>query len=472
MLIKKAIAFLFLCLLSLSIAAQSSQVDGVRIWSAPDHSRLVFDVDGPIKYNTFKLDKPDRLVIDFKDASLRGKLANPASEDLFIKKLRYAKRNKNDFRVVLDLKNKSNPKSFVLKPNQQYSYRLVIDLEGTGEASQAVALKPENSESSAKKSNVVANSGSKSVEKAATTRQTPVRKIAKTVNDHKELRDIVVAIDAGHGGDDPGASGPTGTREKVVVYQIAKKLYALLKKEKGFKPVLTRQGDYYIGLRNRMKIARKHKADLFVSIHADAFNDPRVRGASVYVLSSRGASSEAARWLADKENAADLVGGVKLEDKDDMLASVLLDLSQTATRQASMVVADSVYEQLKRNGKTHGKRVQKAGFMVLKSPDVPSLLVETAFISNPSEERKLKNPAHQEKMAKAIMAGVKDYFIQSPPPGSWLASTAPKKHTIVSGETLSEIAQQYRVSLNSLRQKNDIKGNHLRVGQVLTIPRS
>ncbi|MBT8439324.1 MAG: N-acetylmuramoyl-L-alanine amidase, partial [Gammaproteobacteria bacterium] len=225
-------------------------------------------------------------------------------------------------------------------------------------------------------------------------------------------------------------------------------------------------------LRNRMKIARKHKADLFVSIHADAFKDRRVRGASVYVLSSRGASSEAARWLADKENAADLVGGVKLEDKDDMLASVLLDLSQTATRQASMVVADSVYKQLKRNGKTHGRRVQKAGFMVLKSPDVPSLLVETAFISNPSEERNLKSTSYQKKMAKAMMMGIKNYFLQSPPPGSWLATVAPKKHTIVSGETLSEIAQQYRVSLTTLRRTNGIKGNHLRVGQVLTIPRS
>lgn len=468
MLIKKAIAFLFLCLLSLTVAAKSSLVDGVRIWSAPDHSRLVFDVDGPIKYNTFRLDKPDRFVIDFKNARLRGKLAKPTSEDLFIKNMRFAKRNKSDFRVVLDLKNKSKPKTFVLEPNQQYNYRLVIDLEGVETA--PVAAKKKRPE---KKTTSVAKTNKKPAGKATSKpKESTPRKVAKSVKDHNKLRDIVVAIDAGHGGDDPGATGPTGTREKVVVYKIAKKLYALLKKEKGFKPVMTRQGDYYIGLRNRMKIARKHKADLFVSIHADAFRDPRVRGASVYILSSRGASSEAARWLADKENAADLVGGVKLENKDDMLASVLLDLSQTATRQASMVAASNVYKHLKRNGKTHGKRVQKAGFMVLKSPDVPSMLVETAFISNPSEERNLKSSTYQQRMAKAIMGGVKDYFMQSPPPGSWIAARAPKKHTIVSGETLSEIAQQYRVSLNSLRRTNGIKGNLLRVGQVLTIPRS
>jgi len=470
MLIKKAIAFLFLCLLSLPIAAKSSLVDGVRIWSAPDHSRLVFDVDGPIKYNTFQLDKPERLVIDFKNAKLRGKLAKPGNEDLFIKNLRFAKRNKSDFRVVLDLKNKSKPKTFVLEPNKQYKYRLVIDLEGMG--TPAVAKKATKSSSSKKQSTKTKQQPVTTKKESAVAKKSAPKKIAKSVYDRSPLRDIIVAIDAGHGGDDPGATGPTGLKEKKVVMQIAHKLYALFEKEKGFKPVLTRKGDYYIGLRNRMKIARKYKADLFVSIHADAFKDSRVRGSSVYVLSSRGASSEAARWLADKENAADLVGGVKLEDKDDMLASVLLDLSQTATRQASMVVADNVYKQLKRNGKTHGKRVQKAGFMVLKSPDVPSLLVETAFISNPYEERNLKSKAYQQKMAKAIKAGIKNYFEQSPPPGSWLASVAPKKHTIVSGETLSEIAQQYRVSLNSLRQTNGIKGNHLRVGQVLTIPRS
>lgn len=451
---KKLVIFLIFSLLIAPLQAKNSLVEGVRVWSAPDHSRLVFDVDGPIEHSLFTLDKPHRIVIDFKDSKLKGDLTKPTADDRFISNLRYSIRNKNDFRVVLDLKNRAKPNSFVLKPNAQYGYRLVVDLEGKEQAPANSKNSPNNTKTSTakKKSNKT--------------------KIAKSVKDNQSERDIVIAIDAGHGGDDPGATGPRGTREKVVVYQIAKKLAALLEKEKGFKPVLTRRGDYYIGLRNRMKIARRHKADLFISIHADAFKDPRVRGASVYVLSSRGATNEAARWLADRENAADLVGGVKLEDKDDMLASVLLDLSQTATREASMVVANSVYKQLRKNGKIHGKKVLKAGFVVLKSPDVPSLLVETAFISNPTDERNLRNKTHQLKMAKAIMRGVKDYFSTSPPPGTWLAKRSPTKHVIASGETLSEIAQQYDVSLSMLRKTNRIKGDMLRVGQVLTIPRS
>lgn len=234
--------------------------------------------------------------------------------------------------------------------------------------------------------------------------------------------------------------------------------------------VMTRTGDYYVGLRKRMKIARQHKADLFVSIHADAFHDSRVRGSSVYTLSNRGASSEAARWLAESENAADLVGGVSLDDKDDLLASVLLDLSQTATRQASMDAADQVYRQLKGLGKTHGKRVQQAGFMVLKSPDIPSMLVETAFISNPNEEKRLRDPKHQQKLAKSLVKGVRSYFHTMPPPGTYLAARQPRKHVISRGETLSVIAQQYRVSLASLRSVNGLAGDHIRIGQVLKIP--
>lgn len=454
---KKVLVFLIFSLLIAPLSAKNSLVEGVRVWSAPDHSRLVFDVDGPIEHKMFTLDKPNRIVIDFKNSKLKGKLIDPSSEDRFISRLRFAKRNANDFRVVLDMKNQAKPNSFVLKPNKQYGYRLVVDLEGSAATTPVAKNVAEPQEAQVAKKQVT---GVKQ------------KKIAKSVKDIKQQRDIIIAVDAGHGGDDPGATGPSGTKEKEVVLKIAKQLVKQINREKGFKAILTRQGDYYVGLRNRMKIARKHKADLFISIHADAFHDPRVRGASVYVLSSRGATNEATRWLADRENAADLVGGVKLEDKDDMLASVLLDLSQTATRQASSVVADSVYKQLRQQGKTHGKKVLKAGFVVLKSPDVPSLLVETAFISNPKEEKNLNSPAHREKMARAIMQGVKNYFTQSPPPGTWLASRSPMRHVIVSGETLSEIAQQYRVSLHTLRKTNRIKDDRLRVGQVLTIPRS
>jgi N-acetylmuramoyl-L-alanine amidase len=221
-----------------------------------------------------------------------------------------------------------------------------------------------------------------------------------------------------------------------------------------------------------MQIARDHKADLFISIHADAFRDPRVRGASVYTLSNRGASSEAARWLAESENASDLVGGVSLDDKDEVLASVLLDLSQAGTRQVSMDAADRVFRQLKKMGKTHGRRVQQAGFVVLKSPDIPSMLVETSFISNPTEEKKLKDPRHQRKLAESLLSGIRSYFHTSPPPGTHLAARKPREHVISRGETLSVIAQQYRVSLASLRTANGIAGDHIRVGQVLRIPPS
>jgi len=290
------------------------------------------------------------------------------------------------------------------------------------------------------------------------------------VMDQGGERDVVIAIDAGHGGDDPGALGRHGTREKDVTLAIARKLAQVIDAEPGMKAVLVRKGDYYVGLRQRMGIARQNKADLFVSIHADAFRDPRVRGASVYTLSRRGASSEAARWLAESENASDLIGGVSLEDKDDVLASVLLDLSQTAAMEASADVAQRVFRQLRRFGPVHSNRVQQAGFMVLKSPDIPSILVETAFISNASEEQHLNNPAHQAELAQAIMSGIREYFQVSPPPGTLMASQAEHRHVIEPGDTLSGIAQQYRVSLNSLRDINGLTSDQIRVGQTLLIP--
>jgi N-acetylmuramoyl-L-alanine amidase len=236
--------------------------------------------------------------------------------------------------------------------------------------------------------------------------------------------------------------------------------------------VLIRKGDYYLPLRKRTQLARDHKADLFISIHADAFRDRRAKGSSVYTLSHRGASSEAARWLAKRENSADLVGGVELKDKDDVLASVLLDLSQTATLQASHEVAGKVLGKLGRVGKTHKRSVQRAGFAVLKSPDVPSVLVETAFITNPGEEKKLKNPAHQQKLATSIMGGVRDYFHSNPPPGTLLAynKRTQRRHVIHKGDTLAQIARRYDISLSQLRDVNAISGDTIQIGQVLHIP--
>ncbi|TVO75964.1 N-acetylmuramoyl-L-alanine amidase [Sedimenticola selenatireducens] len=430
----RKITTILLLLMSCQLFAGQVVVDNLRIWAAPDHTRLVFDTSDPVNHNIFTLKQPDRLVIDIQNAKLTGKIPEAENNSL-IKQLRSAQRKDGSLRVVLDLSAHTSPKSFVLKPNSQYGHRLVVDLYGDADT-------PSNSRAQ--------------------------KTVKQTVQ--SGLRDVVIAIDAGHGGEDPGAKGRRGTYEKHVVLSIARKLATMIENERGMKAVMVRDGDYYLGLRKRMDLARSHRADLFVSIHADSFRDPRARGSSVYTLSNRGASSEAARWLAESENSADLIGGVKLEDKDDVLASVLLDLSQTGTRQASHDVANKVLGQLKTVGRTHKSAVQQAGFAVLKSPDVPSILVETAFISNPEEERKLLNPRHQEKVARAILTGLRGYFRNSPPPGTLMASLKSRKHTISRGDTLGRIADQYDISLASLKSANGISSDIIRIGQVLVIP--
>lgn len=416
------------------VCAGALQVQSVRLWAAPDSTRVVFDVSGPVEHRLFTLKNPNRLVIDLPNAVADGKLKKTLTSGGIVKNLRSGPRNKKDLRLVLDLKHAVKPRSFVLKPNEQYGHRLVIDLFGVEAASKKAPKK------------VKANSKP------------------------GQLRDLVIAIDAGHGGEDSGARGKKGTREKDVVLAIARRLADLVKKEPGMKPVLIRDGDYYIGLRKRIEKARKHRADLFISIHADAFRDRRVQGSSVFVISRRGASSEMARWLAARENAADLVGGVSLDDKDDLLAEVLLDLAQSATLEVSNQVADNVVTEMKRVGKMHKKHVQHAGFVVLKSPDIPSLLVETAFISNPSEEKRLRSGKHQQRVASAIMSGVRKYFVANPPVGTRLAKADSRKHVIQRGDTLSHIAKRYGVSMTTLRTRNQLRNDRLLVGKVLKIP--
>ncbi len=423
---------LFLSLLAGSVLAKGTVVGDVRVWAAPDHTRIVFDISGPIQHKLFSLPNPDRIVIDLREATLSKSLSNAEHSKGIIKKIRSAARNKNDLRVVLDISTSVKAKSFILKPNQNYDHRLVIDL-----------YENDNKKKSANK--VVK------------------KKNRKTFKN----RELVIAIDAGHGGDDPGAIGYRGTREKDVVFAIAKKLEAFVEKEAGMRPVMIRTGDYYVGLRNRIKKAKNSKADMFISIHADAFRDKRAKGASVYALSQKGASTEAARWLAQSENSSDFVGGVSLEDKDDLLTSVLLDLSMSGTIEASMEMGKYVLDGLKTVGKVHKKRVEQAEFAVLKSPDTPSILIETAFISNPQEERNLLNSTHQRKVASSIMNGVRMYFARNPVPGTLLAS---RKHTIARGDTLSGIASKYRVSLDLLKVTNRLKNNHLKVGSILRIP--
>jgi N-acetylmuramoyl-L-alanine amidase len=417
--------------------AKQAEITGLRIWSAPDHVRLVFDANAKVAHKIFTLKQPDRLVLDLKNVTLTEHLPDPTKENKIIRGMRSAKRNQHDMRVVFDLRRAVKPKSFALRPNREYGHRLVVDLyDGR--------ITPDHQSQPVK-----------------------TTKIAKSTGQ----RDVVIAVDPGHGGEDPGARGREGTYEKDVVLAIGRNLVKMLNQQKGMRAVLIRDGDYYLGLRKRIAKAREHQADLFVSIHADAFRDPKVRGSSVYTLSRSGASNEAARWLAERENSADLVGGVSLEDKDDMLASVLLDLSQIGTLQASSEAANRVLTQLKTLGKTHKRRVQQAGFVVLKSPDIPSMLVETAFISNPQEERRLRDPKHQRKVAKALMKGIQNYFKFQPPPGTWLAANqATREHVISSGETLIAIANRYQVSVKRLRNINDLKNDTIQIGQVLQIP--
>lgn len=416
------------------LADAAKQVDSLRFWTAPDHTRLVLGITSPIEHRVFTLDNPPRLVLDLDGVSINTLMPKFSAGHKVVKLMRHAPRNKKDLRVVIDLKQGVTAKSFLLKPNADYGHRLVVDLY------------PEK------------------------TRETKAPVVVKKAGQALINKKWVVAIDAGHGGEDPGAKGKRGTREKDVVLAISKKLAALINQQPNMQAYLVRTGDYYIGLRQRMEKARLARADLFVSIHADAFKDQRAKGSSVYVLSNRGASSEAARWLADSENAADLVGGVSLDDKDDVLASVLLDLSQNATKDASATVAAEVLKNLKGVGHIHKKQVQHAGFMVLKSPDIPSILVETAFISNRQEEAKLRDSKHQAKTANAILRGIKAYFAQQHLPPTPATRIAKASYKIQKGDTLSAIAERHRVSLSSLKKANGIQNSRIKIGQVIQIP--
>jgi len=369
------------------IAANS--VNGIRVWDSPDGTRIVFDLKTKAKYDSFRLDNPNRVVVDLNQSTMSARIPHIKRSHFLVKNIRSAKRKNHARRFVIDTKGRLDYRVYTLAPNKKYGHRLVVELQDLKKTKKPVAKKPSRGKVFADKK--------------------------------KAYRDIVVAVDAGHGGEDPGALGHYGTQEKRITLTIAKKLKKIIDKQPGMRAVLVRSGDYYVSLRNRMNIARKAKADMFVSIHADAFRNPRVKGSSVYVLSERGASDEASKWLADQENSADLVGGVSLDDKDKTLAMVLLDLSQTATIEASTRVADNVLSEIGKVGPVHKKSVQAARFVVLKSPDIPSLLVETAFISNPAEEKRLRNNRYQNKLAKAMLKGIIKYFKTSPPPNTFLA---------------------------------------------------
>lgn len=445
--VRELLGLLVVAALLLSpVAVGATEVEGARIWPAPDHTRLVFDTRSQVRHTIFSLENPSRLVIDMEDTSLNADLDQLDLSDSPVRRIRSAPRNGSDLRVVLDLEKDIKPRSFLLEPNQQYGHRLVVDLIQEDRESLDSLTKP----------------------------------IVRDQTDSK--RDIIVVIDAGHGGEDPGAIGPSGTREKDVVLAMARRLEALIDSQPGYDARLTRTGDYYIDLRRRILLARKHKADLFVSVHADAFRSPQPNGASVFALSQRGATSETARWLARSENRSDLIGGeggVTLGDKDDVLAGVLLDLSMTASINASVGVGGYILEELGGVTRLHKPGVEQAAFVVLKSPDIPSILVEAGFISNPREERNLTSSAHQEKIAQAVFEGIDAYFNNVPPPGTLLAwqkrqdgGGAVTEYRVQRGDTLSAVARRNQVTVEALKRVNGLTDDVVMVGQTLQIPSS
>ncbi len=415
-------------------AFAGTTVENIRIWSENNKTRVVLDLSRSVQHNIFTLRGPDRVVIDLKDSRLASRLAAMPQGAGAVRAIRSAIRANGQLRVVLDLNTAVRSRTFTAGPNGTYGDRLVVDLQPAGGI-------------------------------------TPVKRASE---EYRPGRDIVVAVDAGHGGHDPGAVGQRRTREKDVALQISRELARRIDAEPGMRAVLIRNSDIYIDHRERTAIARRHKADLFVSIHADAVDDRRANGASVYALSLKGASDEAARQLARRENAS--VGGVSLDDKDDVLASVLLDLSQNAALSASLDVGANVAREMGKVAKMHRKTVQQAGLLVLKSPDLPSILVETAFISNPGEEKKLRDRGYQGRLSNAILAGIRGYFYTNPPPDTRIAMdlrrepTRQVRHVVARGDTVSEIAERYNVRASDIRRANKLSSDRIRVGQTLSIP--
>ncbi len=507
-------------------AVHAADLKGARVWAGPEYTRVVIDAAGPLDYKVTQ--SGDQLLVDLSGSRLAGSFTDPAAHGLF-HGMTHGQQG-DHLQLTARVEPNSRLKSFVLKPASGADYRLVLDLyPGTAPSGpvmphSAVVAEHRSSDDAADSAKTaVADAEADSA--PVIVAPVPVKPSRSGRNSGTSARDaaamlggqrkVVVAIDAGHGGKDQGAHGPGGTLEKNVTLGVARDLAALINRQPGMKAVLTRDNDYFIELTQRFKIARDNKADLFVSIHADSYTSDDAKGSSVWVLSPRGKTSEAARFLADRENA-ELIGGTTLDDKDDGLAKVLMDLQQSWAIQASDTVANNVLRALGMLGPTHRGYVERANFVVLRSPDVPSILVETAFISNPSEERKLRDPEHQDQLAAAVMGGVKSYFESSPPQGTWFAAQAARRnggdgvaigasdktsvasadndddrgtssvsrgsstvhvkardmHRVGPGESLRSIANQYGVSISSLKSANQISSNSVRAGTMLAIPTS
>jgi N-acetylmuramoyl-L-alanine amidase len=404
----------FVLLLLGNSAVAGTPISSARVWPAAEYTRLTLESGSPIQYSLSTVKNPDRVVIDLERVALTTELEKfPAkidATDPYIQTMRIGRYKPGVVRLVLDLKTAVMPQAFVLKPVGDYGHRLVLDIYPVVPPDPLMAFLNENAIGMPRDEIKADNPPSV----AATPKPAPAKASARK-NKPEMIRLITVAIDPGHGGEDPGAISRSGTHEKNITLAIARKLKAKIDKEPHMRAALTRDGDYFISLPMRLVKARQLNADLFVSVHADAFIKPHARGSSVYALSERGATSAAARWLAKKENEADLIGGVNLDIKDPYLKQTLLDLSQTATINDSLKLGKEVLLEIGDINHLHKNDVEQAGFAVLKSPDIPSILVETAFISNPDEEKKLKDTAYQDKLADAILAGIKRYFANNPP---------------------------------------------------------
>jgi N-acetylmuramoyl-L-alanine amidase len=415
--------------MSLAQAQDALRVNSLRYWNTPDQSRITFDVNAAASQNKIQFfDNPSRLVIDLPNAVAVKELEQPPASHPLFSSIRVGMRNGSDLRIVIDLKKPLSTKTTTLRTDILGTNRFIVELLDKGISSQVAKTDIEQKAIIKQPVPAIAQTTEKTTSKTLPPvakaiippTQVEVKKAPEKLVEvqnkqtikEKITKTFIVAIDAGHGGNDSGAQGPNGTYEKDVVFSIAKKLEALVNAQTSMKAVMIRQGDYYVGLRKRMDIARAAKADVFISIHADAIKDSGVKGASVYALSTSGASSESAYWHAHSENAADLVEGEQINDEENSLTNVLLDLSQSATQEASVLLANKVLHSFESVSELHFEAVQKAGFAVLKSPDIPSILVETAFISNPTEELKLLSSGHQLKLATAILKGINSYMKQ------------------------------------------------------------
>ncbi|KZN65419.1 N-acetylmuramoyl-L-alanine amidase [Pseudoalteromonas luteoviolacea] len=437
---KKLLASSVLATTLLLVTISSAQVyannaiESVRLWSAPTSTRVVFDLKDKPDYSFFSLRSPNRLVIDFNDSGSQVSFKNLTKSDHRVKKVRTSTpKNKASKRVVLELGDTYKLVVFPLAPTGQYGHRLVVELHDTVQAKQAIK--------------------------------------SKTVDDN---RDVVVAIVAGHGGDDPGSIGYAGSYEKHVTLAIAKKLAAQLNAKSGFKAVLIRTGDYFVRHERKPRMARENRADLLISIHADAFTSSKPNGASVLVQSARRANSEFTKVIANRERESQLLGGageIIKNTQDDNLAVILADMTKEFTTQSSYVFASEALSELKKVTKLHKTKPVGLSLAVLTAQDIPSVLIETGFISNPKDEKNLNSPTHQKKLAVAITNAILNYFNQYPPKGTLISATSSLTHRVKRGESLSIIAQKYRVTIKSIKQANNLRTNAIKIGQVLTIPK-